>query len=549
MANTGIREATHPSAPTITMPSPSRPALLWDLLTHRAAQRAAHTALVDPTGELSYRSLVERAEALAGWLTAQGVEHGDRVGLALGPCTLEVVALMAVARLDAVFVGVFHRWKTAQVLHVLEDSGARVLLVGPKQARDLAQAGLPASLERMVVMGPAPSHPKACGWPEDLAPRPLPAPPTAPRALRALLYTSGSTGQPKGVMISDEALVTCAHGVVDYLDYSPSERVLAAMPLCFSYGLSQVTSALAAGATAVLHRASLPAELLATMARQQVTVLAGVPAFWHLLLTALEDHPAPLPALRLITNAGGAPTRRMSRDLPRLLPGVGIVLLYGQTEMLRGTWLPPERFVEKPGAMGVPVPDQQLWLVDAAKGLCAPGQVGEVVVHGPMVCQGYWGRPDQTAEHLRPSPWLQDSMGDQPVWHSGDIAERDDDGVLWFRGRQDSLIKTAGFRVSPTEIEDVATAVAGVQDAVAFGEPHPRLGQAVVLVVSPGPGGTIDPQALRTHFLRQLPAYMAPSAIHVLAEGMPRISTGKVDRKAVITAHQAPAPTPDGSAG
>ena len=325
---------------------------------------------------------------------------------------------------------------------------------------------------------------------------------------------------------------------MDYLGYTPGERVLAAMPLCFSYGLSQVTSALAAGATAVLHRASLPAELLAVMVREQVTVLAGVPAFWHLLLTALEDSPVPLPALRLITNAGGAPTRRMTQAFPRLLPGVEIVLLYGQTEMLRGTWLPAHRFADKPGAMGIAVPDQQLWLVDAERGLCAPGQVGEVVVHGPMVCQGYWGRPDQTARHLHPSPHLHHLLGDQPAWHSGDLAIQDDDGVLWFRGRRDSLIKTAGFRVSPTEIEDVATAAPGAQDAVAFGVPDVELGQAVVLVVGPGPGSHLEPRALRAHFARELPAYMVPRTIHVLELGMPRIATGKVDRAAVIEAHR-----------
>jgi len=486
---------------------------------------------MDGSGALSYAELTARVEALAAWLTDRGVARGDRVGLALGPCIDEVVATLALARIDAVIVGIFDRWKPLQLRHVLADSGARMLIAGPRQAKALVEGCLPGELQ-LVVRGPPPTHPAVIAWPAELPPGQPPPGPTEPRALRALLYTSGSTGQPKGVMISDEALVTCARGVVDYLAYGPDERVLAAMPLCFSYGSSQVFSALYAGATAVLHRAGLPAELLAALEDSGATVLAGVPAFWHRLIRALEDRPRALPRLRLITNAGGAPTQRMVDALPRLLPGVDIVLLYGQTEMLRGTWLPAERFADKPGAMGLPVPDQRLWLVDPERGLCGPGEVGEIVVEGPMVCQGYWGKPERTAEHLRPDPWLA-GQAPGPVWHSGDLAERDGDGVLWFRGRRDSLIKTAGFRVSPTEVESVAVTLPGVQDAVAFGEPHPELGQAVVLAVSPTEGATLDPTELRTRLLRTLPAYMLPARVCVLPAGMPRISTGKIDRTSV----------------
>ncbi len=515
---------------------PSPPRLLWDLVRLQLPGRADHPALIGREGPVSYAELAAQAEALAAWLAARGVGPGDRVGLALGPCVREVVAMLAVARLDGVFVGIFDRWKTAQLDHVLRDSGAKLLLARPRQARELAAAGLPESLELMVVDGKPPDHPSSTGWPEPTE-GPLSPLPERAEALRALLYTSGSTGQPKGVMISDDALVTCARGVVGYLGYGPQERVLASMPLCFSYGLSQVTSALCAGATAVLPPSRMPGDLLAAMEHHGVTVLAGVPAFWHRMLSALEEHPRALPALRLITNAGGAPTQRMVQSLPELLPGVRIVLLYGQTEMLRGTWLPPDRFEAKPGAMGLPVPDQQLWLVDPERGLCAPGEVGEVVVHGPMICQGYWGRPEQTAEHLRPSPWLAHVVGDTPVWHSGDLAVQDEDGVLWFRGRRDTLIKTAGFRVSPTEIESVVTNLEGVQDAVAFGVPDPDLAQAVVLVVAPAKGHDIEPRALRAKLIRALPAYMLPRTIHVHPGPLPRISTGKLDRKGVVRSY------------
>ncbi len=463
----------------------TQPVMLWELAHRQLPARADHPALIQAGEAVPYASLARRVEGLARWLAARGVGAGDRVGLALGPCVDEVTALLALARLDAVFVGVFHRWKPHQILHVVADSGARALLLGARQAREIEAHGLPEGID-LLVPGEAPDNPRVTPWPDALEPGPLSPPPRDPRALRALLYTSGSTGQPKGLMISDQALVVCARGIVDYLDYGPDERVLASMPLAFSYGLSQVTSDLFAGATAVLHQSTLPAELLAVMEEQQVSVLAGVPAFWHLLLTALEEHPRVLPRLRLITNAGGAPTRRMIEAWPRLLPGARVVLLYGQTEMLRGTWLPPDRFAAKPGALGLPVPDQRLWLIDPERGICGPGEVGEVVVHGPMVCQGYWKLPQQTERHLKPSAWLAGEI-EEPVWHSGDLAERDADGVLWFSGRRDSLIKSAGFRVSPTEIESLAVTLPGVQDAVAFGIPDPELGQAVVLAVSPGP--------------------------------------------------------------
>ena len=464
----------------------------WDLLACAPPERVALWA-PEP---LRYAALRERSEDLAGALVAAGVRAGDRVGVHLPPSVDEVAALFAVARLGAVMVPLPAQLPLAQVLSPLQDCGAvATLCAGPRAAE------LPGAID---VAGP-------------LSPGVLPPPPEDPEALAAVLYTSGSTGAPKGVMHAHRSLLCCARGVSQYLSLSAEDRLLGLLPLSFHYGMSQVTSAFTVGASVVLAPSSFPSEVFRCMA--EVSVAAGVPLSWGQLVRVIEQT-GPPPRLRLITIAGGGASAALLDRLDRALPGVQIVLMYGFTEALRATYLPPERYADKRGAMGLPVPDARLEVVREDGSPCEADELGELVQRGALLGLGYWNQPAATAERWR-------SRGGEPACYSGDLVRQDRDGFFWFAGRKDGVIKTGGYRVGPGEIEDLVLASGLVGEVVAFGVPDPDRGQAVELAIEAG-----DPEALMAWCRRKLPHWMAPRRIHRLE--LPRRPNGKLDRAELL---------------
>jgi acyl-CoA synthetase (AMP-forming)/AMP-acid ligase II len=240
--------------------------------------------------------------------------------------------------------------------------------------------------------------------------------------------------------------------------------------------------------------------------------------------------------LRYVTNSGGKIPGTILEAMPRVLPGVQIYLMYGLTEAFRSTYLPPELFHRKAGSIGRAVPNVEVFVVDPTTGSCGPGEVGELIHRGSLVSRGYWGDPALTAERIRPNPHLAPLIGDEPVLHSGDLVRLDDEGYLWFVGRADGMIKCSGYRISPTEVEEVLYQSEVVEDAVAFGVPDELLGQAVHAVVALRPGRTADEAALRRFCEPRMPTYMVPARIRVWDGALPRTANGKLDRPAVIRA-------------
>jgi acyl-CoA synthetase (AMP-forming)/AMP-acid ligase II len=345
---------------------------------------------------------------------------------------------------------------------------------------------------------------------------------------------------PKGVMLSHQNLVLGARSVAQYLRIAPDDRLLSLLPLCFDYGLNQVTSAALVGASVVLQAIPMPSEIAKTIANEGVTGFAAVPPTWVQLVPYLAETRTALPSLRYVTNSGGKIPQSVLERMPEAFPGVDIVLMYGLTEAFRSTFLPPEKFATKKGAIGQAIPNAECWVVDPDIGVCGPGQEGELVHRGALVSLGYWGRPADTAAKIRPCPQLAHLIGDEPVVWSGDVVRIDDDGDFWFVGRRDGMIKCSGFRLSPTEVEEIAHASALVGEAVAFGVEDEALGEAVHLVVTPAAfaaasakSAEVDIPALERYFRSHMPHYMVPRAIHVRA-AMPRTASGKIDRPQVV---------------
>ncbi|MFN2381525.1 MAG: AMP-binding protein, partial [Guyparkeria sp.] len=348
--------------------------------------------------------------------------------------------------------------------------------------------------------------------------------------LAMLFFTSGSTGLPKGVMVSEGNLDTGIRLVADYLALRADDVLAAVLPLAFDYGFSQVTTGLAVGAAVYLDDYLLPADLKRPLLHEHATVLAGTPG----LLVPLSRQPwlAECPALRALTNSGGALPIAAVQRLRETRPNTDLFLMYGLTEAFRASFLPPGEVDTHPDAIGYPLPGTTIGLVESDGRLLGPGESGELVQGGPLVTQGYINDPGATAQRFRtpPAGWPDEAA--ERVVYSGDLVRMDEAGRLYFEGRLDEQIKVAGFRISPEEIESVATAAPGIEEALAVGEPDPESGnQRLRLHVAPR---DVDLEGLRRHLRAHLAPYQQPAAIETHA-ALPRSANGKFDRRALIT--------------
>jgi len=483
--------------------------------------RDAAPALVMRDGTLSYSDLQARVARLAGWLASVVPDKGARVASWAAKGELTCLLPLAAARAGLVHVPINPLLKHAQAAHILRDSGASLLMANGARLRSFQPGEVPngcAVIEEAEALELASASsadlPKSAAAPEDLA---------------AILYTSGSTGRPKGVMLSHANLWLGAVSVAHYLDLQPDDVVLGVLPLAFDYGQNQLLSAWRAGASVVPLDYLLPRDVTKACARHGVTTLAAVPPLW-VQLAELDWPEEAVAHMRRLTNSGGALTVELVSGLRRIFPEAQLYPMYGLTEAFRSTYLDPALVGRHPTSMGRAIPFAEVLVVGEGGALAAPGEEGELVHCGPLVAQGYWQDPERTAERFRPAPPYS-SYGGVAVW-SGDRVKRDADGLLHFVGRRDAMIKSAGNRISPQEIEDVALASGFVAEAVALGVPDPRLGQAVHLVVRAKGGVEDAPGELPAFLAHELPNFMKPQKIH-WRDALPLGPNGKIDRVAL----------------
>ena len=476
-------------------------------LDHLALRGApGSVALTTREGVLDYTGLEAAVGALAAWLVAQGLAAGDRVACWLPKTRLACVMPLAAARAGLVYVPVNPLLKQLQVQHILSDSGAKLLLTQPVRAETLEAGDC-----RIIVEEPTLTSDTLLPSNADTS------------ALVALLYTSGSTGRPKGVMLSHANLWLGAISVAHYLNLTSAERVLGVLPLSFDYGQNQLFSTWAAGATILPFDYLLPRDVYRAIERECITTLAGVPPLW-IQLTEIDSKEFDVTSLKRITNSGGSLTPKLLERLQRNFPHADIFPMYGLTEAFRSTYLDPGLVSHHPDSIGRAIPFAEVMTVRPDGSRAAHGEPGELVHAGPLVAQGYWGDLDRTTQRFRPAPHWSRSGG-MAVW-SGDTVVEDEGGLLRFVGREDEMIKTAGNRVSPNEIEEAVTAGGETSQAVAIGLPDEKLGQ-VVVVVAQGDGSREE--ALRQRLRRDLPNFMQPVRYEWHAD-LPRNANGKLDR-------------------
>ena len=521
----------------------------------RSARSSPHAeALVYGAQRLDYATLAAQVQHTANALRGLGLARGQRVAVYLEKNIENVVAMFGAAAAGAVFVPVNPLLKPEQVGYILNDCDVQILVTSADRLKLLAPAlGASPALRTVIVTGKGqslalpdlPAQLAAVSWDSLSANVGASGTGAANDALSAeavrridadmaaILYTSGSTGKPKGVVLSHRNMVAGANSVASYLGNTAADRILAVLPLSFDYGLSQLTTAFSVGATAVLINHLLARDILKAVEAERITGLAAVPPLW------IQIAPLPWPAdctLRYLTNSGGAMMRPTLDALQKALPNAQPYLMYGLTEAFRSTYLPPSELARRPDSMGKAIPNAEVMVLRPDGSECAPGEPGELVHRGALVSLGYWNDAAKTAERFKPLASLQHGLmlTEMAVW-SGDTVRKDEEGFLYFISRNDEMIKTSGYRVSPSEVEEVIYAREGVAEAAAIGLQHPTLGQAIVVVAHLAEGCGMDAAALLAACKPHLPAYMLPAKIIISEGGLARNPNGKIDRKLLST--------------
>ncbi|GAA3203830.1 acyl-CoA ligase (AMP-forming), exosortase A system-associated [Microbacterium terregens] len=510
-------------------------ALRWNV-HHLLAQAAAATpdapALTYKSDTAAYADVWRAVTSVAVHLRELGLARGDRVAVYLEKRIETVVALFAASAAGGVFVPINAVLKSAQVGHILSDSGSRILITSADRLGQLGELLPHTAVEHVIVIGAADESDLAAGFHPWRGSADTAHDPVAPAAIdldpAAILYTSGSTGRPKGVVLSHRNLLVGAESVSGYLENTGDDVILSVLPLSFDAGLSQVTTAFAVGAHVILMNYLLPREVPKLCAQHGVTGITAVPPLW-LQIADVPWPDAAVQRLRYFANTGGRMPRATLDRLRATFPGADPYLMYGLTEAFRSTYLDPAEVDRRPDSIGKAIPNAEVLVLRPDGTRCDPGEPGELVHRGALVALGYWNDPVRTAERYRlvhhpDQEWRAPEMA---VW-SGDTVVADDDGFLYFVGRADDMIKTSGYRVSPTEIEEAAYSTGLVRDAVAVGLPDAALGQRIVLIATPTQP-ELDVPALTAALRRLLPLYMVPSRIEVREE-LPRSPNGKFDR-------------------
>ncbi|MEO7365000.1 MAG: AMP-binding protein [Sphingomicrobium sp.] len=456
---------------------------------------------------LSYAELEQLVGQSAAALLRQGLHPGDRVASWMGKTVLACVMPLACARAGLVHVPVNAVLKRSQAAHILADSGAALLIANQTRLATLERVDA-----RLIALEDWRTGDEA-----------LPPSTANPDDLAALLYTSGSTGLPKGVMLSHANLWLGAISVAHFLVLSANDRTLAVLPLAFDYGQNQLLSTWAAGGHTIAFDYLLPRDVVRAIGRHDVTCLAGVPPLW-IQLSEADWSGGEGASLRTLTNSGGHLPAPVVRQLRALFPDARLHLMYGLTEAFRSTSLDPALVDSHPDSVGTAIPFAEVSVVRADGSETEAGEEGELVHRGPLVAHGYWRDSERTALRFR----------DGAVW-SGDTVVRGKDGLIRFRGRDDAMIKVSGNRLSPTEIEEAALASGAVRDSLALGVADDTLGQAVLLVAV-AKGEDAEPR-LRAYFKAELPLFMHPREI-VWRDALPLGANGKLDRAALAREYQ-----------
>src|SRR5947207_3200632 len=461
-------------------------------------------AIFSGSESLTFRQLHAEAVAAAQALAQLGIRPGDRVGICMQKTLDQVIAILGVLWANAIFVPIHPVLHAEQIGHMVDDCDMKLLITDSTRITELRDA-----VHGRIVVGHGPAEEEMPSL-KELRLKFQNAPVffrAKPEDTAAIIYSSGSTGRPKGIVISHRNLADVARIVASYLGTTATDRIAGVLSLNFDHGLNQLWQTLYTGSSLYLHDLIFPRDLFRLLATKRITALPLMPV----IITRMFDPQVPGPeadldfsALRYVSTTGGPVTARMLDQLQGTFPGTDIVLMYGLTEAFRSSWLPPDQVTVRTTSIGKAIPEVELYVLDDHGKDCPPDVPGQLVHRGGCVAKGYWNAPKATAEHFRQV----DRFPGETVVFSGDLVRRDEEGYLYFLARMDSMIKTRGFRVSPTEIEEHARRFDGLFDAVAFGIDNLEIGQDIARVYTTADGAPLASNAIIDHFRAGMPHHM-----------------------------------------
>jgi amino acid adenylation domain-containing protein len=519
--------------------------LLDHFLEDSASRHPQKTALVCGDRRATYADVNGTANALAHAFRALGLGRQDRVCIYYDNSVDTVVSVFAAMKASGIFVVVNPEVKGDKLSYIINDCEARILVTGWRNLSAVeAEVAHTASLRHIILVDSAGPMDVKVTFPaiaaagkrvhtldELLAAHPVSLPSNAniDVDLASLIYTSGSTGSPKGVTLTHLNMVTAATSITTYLRNQPDDIILNCLPLAFDYGLYQVLMAFKFGGSVVLEKKFLyPGRYLELVNQEKVTGLPIVPTILAILLNMKNLEQQNLSSVRYVTNTAQAlPVHHIQR-IRELLPNARIYSMYGLTECKRVAYLPPELIDKKPSSVGIAIPNTEVWIEDEnGNRITNPWEPGELVVRGSHVMAGYWNQPEETGRRLRPglNAW-------ERVLKTGDLFKQDEEGHLYFIARKDDLIKTAGERVGPREVENVIYELEPVREVAVVGVPDEILGNAIKAFVAVQDGTTLTEAEVIVHCRSRLEKWMVPKYVEFRRE-LPKTDTGKIRARAL----------------
>jgi len=511
--------------------------LVQRFLEDSAARRPNHLALVCNGERLDYRQLDVMCARLTAGLQDASVQRGDRVVVYLPNCIEAVVSIFAALKAGGVFVVVNRTTKVAKLRDILNNCRATALVTDARALSQNPAAELAAavpSLRTLVVCGSADGLPPAgplqvrgyAGIQAGSSPR-IKSVETIDLDLACLVYTSGTTGESKGVMCDHANIVFATGSIIEYLGNVKDDIVLNVLPLSFDYGLYQMLMTFRFGGTLVLENSfAFPEVILRLVETERVTGLPGVPTVFAMLLK-MDLSAFDLSSLRYLTNtAAGLPPSHIL-ELRRRFPHVALFSMYGLTETKRTLYLPPDQVEMKPESVGRAIPGTEVWIEGETGQRLGPGAVGELVARGRHVMRGYWKAPEASAERFPTG-----ALPGERLCRTGDLFRMDDDGDFYFVGRKDDIIKSRGEKVAPKEVENVLHALDGVVEAAVVGVADPILGQAITAFIVRSREDLNQAEVLR--FCRsRLEDFMVPKSVE-FRDSIPKSPSGKIRKEDLV---------------
>jgi amino acid adenylation domain-containing protein len=515
--------------------------LIQDFLINSAKHLSQKTALVCGPQRVSYYEIERISNIISYKLIEMGVERGDRVVLFSGNSVETVIAFWAVLKANAVVSVVHPTTKSEKLAYLLNDIQAKILIADADLIRIFSTVCREARhLKGLLLFGEttAADMPDLSSWVSwqsairetklrynmDVSPNRK----CIDIDLAAIIYTSGSTGEPKGVMLTHRNMIAAATSIRAYLEMTESDVILSVFPFSFVYGLFQMILCFQVGARLILEESfAYPAEALKRIAEEKVTGFPGVPSVFSMMENLGDISKFDFSSVRFATSAAAALSLKNIRFLRKIFPAARIYSMYGLTECIRCSYLPPEDLDKKPLSIGIPIPNTEFWIEDDKSRRLGPNEMGTLVVRGATVMKGYWGKPEETAKKLRPG-----SFPGESVLITGDLGRIDEDGYLYFVGRTDDIIKTRGEKVAPKEIENVIHDIPGVREVAVVGIDDEILGQAVKAYVSLEDGSKITEKNILAHCAEHLENLMVPKYVEIILT-LPKMASGKINKAAL----------------